>query len=142
MNRKVYVAIAFLLFSGMCHGIDRPRIVSPANGTVVNPGQSISIAVTADPSMQTVFLATELGQSGDSSRDPNSGIWHFSFTVAPNARIGQYQISAIGSHPGKDPLSSDAITLDVESALTATSIAVVSSELDLSPGDGLLIALI
>jgi large repetitive protein len=103
---------------------DMLRIVSPASGTVVSPGQTVTVAVSADPSVEKLVL---MGQNplGIAKTNSNAaaGIWargegeaspqHFQLMVPVATRPGIYHVTAMG-RTASGEVQSEALLLDVE----------------------------
>ena len=70
------------------------QITSPANGTVVNPGQTIDVVVT--PTSGDTFNAVLL--TGDLPIDQTLATppYKFSITIPPKATIGKHFLTATG----------------------------------------------
>lgn len=101
-------------------------ITAPSTGTVVNPGQSVSVAVTADSAVypngltmaivgQQPFKATPL-QSGSSVT--------FAISVPSAIEPGPFNLTALGQDSSGNNVESAPITLDVERTDDPTSLAV------------------
>jgi hypothetical protein len=103
---------------------DLVRILSPATGTIVRPGQTITITVQAETSIEKVVV---IGQHplgvGQIVSAPAPGIVargggdlrpiRFQLTIPAQIRPGAYRVTAMGTVSGGN-LESQAITLDVE----------------------------
>src|SRR5208282_5906210 len=100
------------------------RIVSPAAGTVVRPGQTVTITVAADYSMEKLALMGQrplgIGQvvSGGAPGIIARGQGEmrplqFVMTIPTEIQPGIYRVTAIGTTSGGD-VESDALSLDVE----------------------------
>jgi Bacterial Ig-like domain (group 2) len=102
----------------------RVHILSPATGTVVRPGQAVSVSVAADASVEKLALLAErplpIGRvaSGAAPGVVARGLGEmrpieFMVNVPADIRPGNYHLTAMGTLPGGDTVS-DAVTLDVE----------------------------
>jgi len=103
---------------------DLIRILSPAADTVVRPGQTMTISVAADTSIEKLVL---IGQRplgvGQVVSQPQPAIAtrgqgesrpvRFLLTIPTQIQPGTYRLTAMGTTSGGD-LESQAITLDVE----------------------------
>lgn len=102
----------------------RLHITSPASGTVVRPGETLRIAITAETSVErlAVFGERPLGVAqvfsgaapgvvarGQGEARPIE----FLLQVPPQTRPGNYRLTAIG-RVASDDVDSAAITIDVE----------------------------
>src|SRR5689334_5061882 len=90
------------------------RITSPADGTVVAPGQTIAIVVTPAPNISPVgvFLIGRdpIGFVNGTQAPP----FVFTITLPKDTAPGQYQLRAYGSIPPGVQVKSRSITFDVE----------------------------
>lgn len=112
------------------------QITSPADGTVVRPGQSVSVVVAASPggSFQQVALIgeRELGLTGPLTSEP----YQFTLQVPANIVLGRFRITASGATSPGQGVYSPSIALDVERADSPTGISVSPANLPhLRPGD-------
>jgi len=102
------------------------RILSPSTGTVVHPGQTITIAVAANASVEKLALIgqrplgvgqivtagpTAITASGQGDARP----MQFVLRVPAQTQPGIYRVTAMGRVSGGD-LVSEALTIDVEKA--------------------------
>ena len=86
------------------------QITSPVEGTVVRPGQSITVTLAADPSVQNMAVWGDAALSfGESTPSP----LQFTISVAPNASPGMHLIAAAGLASGVD-VDVDPVSVDVE----------------------------
>lgn len=86
------------------------QITSPVEGTVVRPGQSITVTLAADPSVQNMAVWGDAALSfGQSTPSP----LQFTISVAPNASPGMHLIAAAGLASGVD-VDVDPVSVDVE----------------------------
>lgn len=92
------------------------RITAPADGTVVAPGQSVTITVAAAPSVKSFVLLSPLGKTRKIGPD------QFVLDIPPDTPIKQYDVTAIGHVRVGETVESDPISLDVESPLTPTQL--------------------
>jgi len=103
-------AISLLLVAPASLAADSLQITSPASGTVVSPGQTISISVAADPAVQQVALFPEPplpeAQAGFSAGE-------FNLTIPAGIPPGPHDLRALGVSGGV-VVTSDYLTLDVE----------------------------
>ena len=99
------------------------RILSPASGLVVRPGQMVAISVSADSSVEKVVLIGQhLGMARLAS-DAAGGIvalgqgeghpQQFLLTIPTRIRPGTYHVAAVGRTSG-GTVESNALSLDVE----------------------------
>jgi hypothetical protein len=99
-------------------------ITSPVNGTVVAPGEAITVSVTVNSGTYPNGVAIVGGEGGGPSvmQAPGSGLssvtapaaLSFSVTIPTNAFPGKFGISAFGPDSSRTLQGSDEITLDVE----------------------------
>jgi large repetitive protein len=102
----------------------RLRVLSPSAGTVVRPGQTITISVSADASVEKLALIGQrpLGP-GQVVSGGAPGIMargqgelrpiQFSLRIPADTQPGTYRITAMGTISGDD-VESEAVTIDVE----------------------------
>jgi Bacterial Ig-like domain (group 2) len=100
------------------------RILSPASGLVVRPGQTVTISVSANSSVQKLVLT---GQNPLGMAHPVSGgaaglvaqgqgeghPLQFSLTIPTVIQPGTYHVTAVGRTAG-DTVESNTLALDVE----------------------------
>lgn len=110
------------------------QIVSPANQSLAPEGQAITITVSADLSVQNIWLMT---QSPLPEVQPTGSATQFILTLPTNIPPGLYRISAIGSN-ASGPVASAPIQIDVERQDAPVSLAANPTSLAfLSNGDTL-----
>lgn len=99
-------------------------ITSPIDGTVVNPGQTLSVAVAASPG--AVFQSVIVGGTDPIGFSDSVGVppYQFSIPVPSNAQPGKYTLTADGILGPGQGASSPSITLLVERPDNPTSLAV------------------
>jgi hypothetical protein len=86
------------------------QITSPAEGTVVAPGQSITVTLAADPSVQNMAVfGDDVFSFGESTPSP----LQFRISVASDAWPGKHLIAAAGLASGVD-VEADSVSVDVE----------------------------
>jgi hypothetical protein len=102
------------------------QITSPADGTVVHPGQTVSITVvpTTGDSLRGVMVGGE-GPLGV-TRAVKSPPYQFSITLpaAQNVPAGKYRLRAAAGRPGQPPGYSPSISLDVEPSQAPAALRV------------------
>lgn len=108
------------------------EITAPADGTVIAPGQTITVVVTPAPGVSfadgiSVRGAGPIGDSGPLVNSP----FEFSLTVPSDAPSGRYEITALSSPGSACPMTSPSITLGVERSDTPTVISSESAEMRL-----------
>ncbi len=116
-NRLNCLLISQLVLSGtlaisISYAQQQPllQITSPTDQSRVQEGQTVTIVVAADPSVQNVYVLT---QSPLPAVQPTSSPTQFTLTLPTNIHPGLYQIGAIGSNSGSD-VESAPIQIDVE----------------------------
>lgn len=121
------VMAALVLRGGKGFAQDFPvilQITSPADGTVVNPGQTVTVVVTptsGDTFSGVFVLSNGLFQSDLSLTGPP---FQCPVTIPKNISAGKYQLTAIGARAGQQPGKSPSISLDVEPSLPISKIRV------------------
>ncbi len=90
------------------------QITSPADGTMVNPGQSLTVTVSAMGTFQQVILigGDPIGFSQPLSAPP----YQFTIQIPSHIVPGRYQLTADGATAPGQGAASDPITLVVERA--------------------------
>ena len=105
------------------------QITSPAEGTSVLPGETITVTVISSPAIRftKVVVAAELpiGFSSVSTTIPTEVSLH----VPTNATLGQYHLTALGWTVQGGPEESPAITINVESPANPLKIVVQPPEI-------------
>ena len=76
------------------------QITAPANQALVSEGQTITITVSADPSVQDIYIMT---QHPLPEVQPTSSPTQFTMTIPTNITPGVYQIGAIGDNSSRVP---------------------------------------
>jgi len=73
------------------------QITSPPNGTIVYPGQIVTISVSADPSVSNIAILAQdpLGFTQATNGHP----LQFQLTIPSNTTIGAYDVGAMGTAP-------------------------------------------
>jgi hypothetical protein len=108
-----------MLFVGLSHAQEPLlQITAPVDRALVTSGQTISISVSADPSVQVVGVVADGPfpdlQSGSSSNQ-------FLQTIPASVTPGFYHLTAIGL-TSTDSVDSDPVTIDVEPQFTPIAI--------------------
>jgi hypothetical protein len=100
------------------------QITAPADGTVVNPGQTVTVRVTS-PSGAAFENVAVLGQDPlGISTTAKSVPAQFSITIPSNiSACRKYSVTAVGVPPAGESVFSDSIALDVERPDTPVSIS-------------------
>jgi hypothetical protein len=97
--RLAALSLAFLTVTGLCGAQQNPpqlQISSPANGSVVNPGQTISVTVTSPANVAFSQVAV-VGQGPLGFSDiANSVPATFSFAIPTDTSCGTYALTADG----------------------------------------------
>lgn len=96
------------------------QITSPASGAFVAEGQTLTITVSADPSVQNVWVMTEAPLP---EVQATSSATQFTLTLPTNITPGVYQIGAVGSNSSGD-VGSASVLIDVERQDAPVSIIV------------------
>jgi IPT/TIG domain-containing protein/Big-like domain-containing protein len=120
-NRRtnMLLRVAALILATLCSTMAQQsppqlQITSPAAGTIVNPGQTISVSVLspAGTSFSKVAVAGQdpLGSSGFATSVPSQ----FSISVPTNISPGTYMLTALGTTTAGKFVQSATILLDVE----------------------------
>lgn len=138
------MSLSWFTFAYVLIGVSSPgtslaqtlQITSPPSGTVVHPGQTVTVTVADSPtgSFQQVIVIGQgaIGFSQLLTAPP----YQFSITIPPDLRPRTYTITADGTIVPGQGASSDPVTLAVERPDSPTSIYAEPSVLDFQlPGD-------
>jgi len=127
-RQVISIVVLFAGFSSLPGSAqqDRVRILSPSAGTIVRPGQTVTIAVTADASIEKLALMGQhplgvgqivsggipgvVARGGGESRPVQ-----FQLRIPTDIQPGTYRVTAIGTTAGGD-VESAALSLDAERA--------------------------
>jgi len=109
------------------------QIVSPAAGTVVSPGQAVSVNVQASGAD---FLQVALLGEGPLGNDQvlTSTPYVFSIQIPPQVSAGTYVLTAVGATSGGDLVYSGTISVDIERSDRPVSISAQPVSLTLEVG--------
>ena len=132
---ELAVSALFVLCTAVTAAAQSLQIVSPADGTVVRPGQVVTISVvTSGGNFDGVML---LGRDPFLPLEPlTAPPYRFSFQVPPDISPGEYVFTALGSTGPGQPHYSQPIALEVELPNTPVKLTVSPSVLiDMSVGD-------
>ncbi len=100
------------------------QITSPPDGTIVAPGQTITVVVTPAPGVNFILVGILGEHPIGSDQVLSAPPFQFSLTIPTKISAGRYKIFAFGATaPGKGGQSAT-ISLDVEPSLTITKIRV------------------
>jgi hypothetical protein len=91
------------------------QITAPADGTVVNPGQTIKVRVTSPTDRTWSFVAVLLTISDVPPTEPTHSLpAEFSITIPSKVDIGRYTLTAMGRTTAGELEESDSIDIVVE----------------------------
>jgi hypothetical protein len=110
------------------------KITSPANGTVFNPGQTITVSVNpSGPGFSMIGLGGEdpLGFAGFVSTSP----YQFSIQIPTTITPKRYTLTAMGVVPQAQAVASPQITIAVERPDSPVRLNVQPSQLEFSVGE-------
>ena len=133
INLVSLAALALLAGAVRLHAQPSLQMTSPADGTVVSPGQSVTVTVSASGTFLQVFLVGggPLGFSRSLSAPP----YDFTLTIPSNIRPDKYAVTAVGAYAQGQSVTSLPITLVVEPTTTPQSYRTEPETLnDLSVG--------
>jgi hypothetical protein len=133
MLRLIPLAIAFALTAAALLAQGKLEITSPAAGTVVNPGQTIVVTVSAAGGAFTSVSAGAPG-SPEGPTFRKSPPYQFSFTIPKEIALGPAEIDALGATASGDVFA-DPVFIDLERAESPTSIALSHSSVELQARD-------
>jgi hypothetical protein len=125
----LYAAMVLLVFSLVPAASAQTllQITSPANHSLIAEGQVVTITVSANPSVQNIWV---LAQAPLPEVKPTSSATNFTLTLPINVPPGLYQIGAIGSTSSGD-VESAPVLIDIERPDGPISIAVQPTYLKL-----------
>jgi hypothetical protein len=134
--RSAFIRVVVLcIFAGALLAQPSLQITSPAGGTVVNPGQTITVTVTA--SAGGAF--TGVGVVGEDpigiSQLLTAPPYQFAVSIPATTTPGQYALTAVGPVQGGDPVFSDPVSIDVERPDNPVSLRLEPSQLISAVGD-------
>ena len=127
-RKNMLLRVAALILATLCSTMAQQsppqlQITSPAAGTIVNPGQTISVSVLspAGTSFSKVAVAGQdpLGSSSIATSVPSQ----FSISVPTNISPGTYMLTALGTTTAGKFVQSATILVDVERLDMPTSIS-------------------
>ena len=129
IQRSWRVAGILILAAGMASvlaGAEQSPIhfVSPAGGTIVRPGQTITISVSADSSVAKLGLIGQHPLPVSRAVAPGLGVarpFEFAVTIPMDIRPGPYRVRAVGVLAGGEPVA-ESLVLNVEKAEEPTRI--------------------
>lgn len=126
MNRKNGIFLSTILFGLTALGsmpayAQQPliQITAPANNSLATEGQTITITVSADPSVQIVGV---IPQGPLPEVQATSSANQFTLAVPTTIPAGLYNLTAIGTNASGD-VESVPVAIDVERQYVPTSIA-------------------
>ncbi|MFQ5804522.1 MAG: Ig domain-containing protein [Candidatus Methylomirabilales bacterium] len=102
------------------------RIVSPPDGTVVEPGETLTVAVEPGPGTSLQFVGIIIPEVAVDSKD--SPPFVFTVRVPADAPLGPHPLLA-AARDDKDRLVEAVITIQVETTTPATSLRVTTPAL-------------
>ncbi len=108
----------------------RIRITSPKNGSLLFPGDSVTVSVAADPSLGQIFV---LAEQPLSDAQPTAKLNNFLLTIPADASPGSYAVTAVAAKGGK-PVA-DRIEIHVERKEDAYGLKASPFFITLNPGD-------
>jgi hypothetical protein len=106
----LFFALSLLLMAPMSLAAANLRITSPPSGTVVSPGETISVTVSADPEVQQISLAPEPPLH---EAQPGPSPSTFTLVIPAGLAPGSHDLRALGL-AGGELVTSDYVTLNVE----------------------------
>lgn len=115
-------------------------ITSPANGTVVNPGETITVLVAVNSGTYpkgVAILGGETSGPGVTAGPLSGSSLSFSVTIPANADSGPFQISANGIDSSGNFDASFRVTLDVERTDTPVSLRIDPQSFHIQQGQSL-----
>jgi PKD domain/Dockerin type I domain len=111
MSRILLVLLAFASF--LSASAAQVLITSPSNGDNFQPGQTITVVITSSEPLSSVTVAAD--PLGIPELQSGTGPYTFSLTI-PTTLVGSVQLTAVALTATNQNISSETITVDVESA--------------------------
>lgn len=131
INKNGVAAVLACVLAGLTcsaqQSMAQLQIASPTDGTVVNPGQSLSVTVAS--SGYTIFTNVGIvAQDPITSSDlANSLPAQFSVPIPTNIALRSYMLTAMGRSASGQSVQSDTILVDVERPDLPNSVAALLS---------------
>jgi hypothetical protein len=125
--RAAQIAVILMLTSGLILGQQAITITSPTNGTIVTPGQTITIQVataTGTPFVAVQVVGEDIGFAPPLTTPPYS----FTLTVPSNV-IGPRNLTALGITSPENGIFSPSVVIDSETNATATALHLNISQI-------------
>ena len=110
------------------------KITSPAAGTVVHPGDAITVTVSATGASFTQMIVIGQDPIG-SSQVLTAPPYQFSIQIPPDVTPGLYALTASGAVSPGNGVESDPVSIDVERVDQPVSITAEPSSLTLAVGE-------
>lgn len=114
--RSVTLFLALILYTpALIRAQTSLQIISPADGSTVNPGQTLTVSVStsgAPPAQLTIVGEDPIGFSQVLTSAP----YQFSIQVPSEIDSGMYTVTAWGVTAWGDTVESESISIDVERA--------------------------
>ncbi len=124
--QQIMFAIGVLILIGTPQAWAALQITSPADGTVVAPGDTVSVTVVVTPG-STYGVVQVIGENIGFSGALASPPYEFSLTI-PNNEVGPHRLTAVGVIGPDQGDFSPPVTLQVETPATFTSLSVSPTE--------------
>ena len=132
---KLYLFLALALWApGLVRAQTSVQITSPADGSPVNPGQTLIVSVSvsgAAPAQLMVVGEDPIGFSQAFTSAP----YQFSIQIPSDIQPGMYTLAAWGATASGDTIESEFISIDVERPDSPSSFTVEPASLSLWIGD-------
>ncbi len=123
-------------YSQVCTPPAKLCIISPKNGTVVVPGETVSVVINLASGVTYPNGVTVAGGGTAAGSILTASPFHFNYTVPNDAPVGKLHLTAMGSSKPQQVEFSAPITLYVERPDTPTVLSVVPFHIQFSaPGD-------
>ena len=100
---------------------DAIKIISPADGSIVSPGEVITVTVSVEAGSAFLYVQV-LGKEIGFSLPDDSAPYEFSLTI-PNTIIGPKELTALGVTGPGSGVFSEPVTIDIETAATLTDLS-------------------
>jgi hypothetical protein len=150
-KRIAFLCIVVFVFVGRAYGQSPPKITdispkqvrppalqitSPANSSIVNPGQAVSVSVTS-PANTSFMQVAVIGEDPIGFSSIQTGVpATFSFAIPANVASRKYTLTAFGIAASGQNVESNPILIDVERPDLPVSISVQTRNIIFSgPGE-------
>jgi hypothetical protein len=129
-NNRATILLACVFAVLICsaqQSLAQLQITSPTEGTIVNPGQTLSVTVTSSGNATFTNVGV-VGEDPIGLSDPATSVpAQFSLAVPTNIRCRPHMLTAVGTTASGQSVQSEPISIDVERPDMPTSVAALLS---------------